>query len=344
MKIDVFAAENTYGTGVHFAKGIASALQSQGVTTRLFWVDEGQFFHAMHAIFDDPPDLTLSFADISLNRQPIGDLWKISHFTWMVDPPIYFLHQLQGDYSYVGCVDQQDIHFIEKLGFERAYFLPHAADKNHLTPVRKNRPLRAVFFGTCVDYEMIAEQWPPTIRGQLLEACERVLSPGHISIAQALAEQGISSQDFPFYHGEVDRYTRGKDRVMLIRSFKYPIHIWGEGPWQKYAPQHHVNPPISFDQALTIMKDAQIVINSAPRFKGGAHERIFYALLSGAAVYTGENSYLKTHLPDLFTYQFGEWDLPSFDNWQAIASAGQEKVLASHTWDSRAHDLLKILK
>lgn len=92
------------------------------------------------------------------------------------------------------------------------------------------------------------------------------------------------------------------------------------------------------------MKQSQIVLNSTPRFKAGAHERIFYALLCGAAVYTGENPYLTTELPELFTYNFGVWETPDFDEWAQSASAGQERVLDSHTWDARATSFVRIIR
>ncbi len=341
MKIDVLAAGNQYGTGVHFAKGLAAALERIGVSTRLFWVDDGHFFHALHAILADPPDLSCSFADISLNKKPLGELWQIPHLSWLIDPPIYFLHQLQGAYSYAACVDAEDLAFITRTGFSRGYFLPHGADICHLTPVQVDRPYNTVFFGTCVDYEAIAEHWPKEMRELLLAASERVLSPAGITIVQALTELGVSPENLPHYHGEVDRYTRGKDRIELIRSLKDPVYIWGEGPWEKYLPGYPIHPSISFDQALNIMKQSKVVLNSAPRFKAGAHERIFYAHLCGAAVYTGENRYLTAELPELRTYRFGEWETPSFHNWAQSASAGQERVIASHTWDARAISLLK---
>ena len=340
MKIDVLAAGNQYGTGTHFAKGLAAALERNGVTTRLFWVDDGHFFHALHAILNDPPDLTCSFADISLNKKPLGDLWQIPHLSWLVDPPIYFLHQLQGTYSYAACVDAEDLAFITRLGFPRGHFLPHGADICHLTPINIERPYNAVFFGTCVDYEAIAAHWPVEIRELLLVASARVLSPAGVTIAQALQELGVNSENLPHYHGEVDRYTRGKDRIELIRSLKDRVHIWGEGPWGKYLPGYPIHPSVSFDQALDIMKQSRVVLNSAPRFKAGAHERIFHALLCGAAVYTGENRYLTAELPELLTYQFGTWDTPVFSNWDEVASAGQARVVASHTWDSRAATFL----
>ncbi len=344
MKIDLLAAGNQYGTGLHFARGLADALERQGSVVRRFWIDDGYFSSAMHEILQDPPDLTCSFADISFQRLPLGSFWQIPHLSWLVDPPIYFLHQMQGPYSYIACIDQKDALFVEKLPFPRVTFLPHAADKKHLTEIKKERPYKSVFFGSCIDYEEIAKSWPDQEKELLLEASRRVLSPEGLSIAEVLIDLGIPSHDLPCYHGEVDRYTRGKDRVELIRSFPEAVHIWGEGPWKKYLPSHPIHPAIPFDETLALMKESQLVLNSTPRFKAGAHERLFYALLCGAAVYTGENSYLSKELPEAYFYQFGHWQAPSFDDWKVRALAGQERVLASHTWEARATTCYQYLK
>src|SRR5262249_1229 len=142
MKIDFLVGNNPYGTTVHFSKGLSEALRRLGVSTRLFWVDDGLFFQAFYDIMADPPDFTCSFSDISLEKKPLGDLWQIPHLSFLVDPPIYFLHQLLGDYGWVSCVDEHDVAFVKGLGFQRSFFLPHAADRNVLTSVEKERPFK----------------------------------------------------------------------------------------------------------------------------------------------------------------------------------------------------------
>ncbi len=92
------------------------------------------------------------------------------------------------------------------------------------------------------------------------------------------------------------------------------------------------------------MQESQLVLNSSPRFKQGTHERIFYALLCGAAVYTGENTYIREHLPEVYTYHYGSWEPPSFDRWRERVEAGQQKVLAEHTWDKRAEQILNAIQ
>lgn len=326
MKIDFLIAENPYGTTVHFARGLAEALKRQGAETRLFWIGEGHFYHAFYTMMGDPPDLTCSFSDISLQKKPLGELWHIPHLSILIDPAIYFLHQLKGDYSYISCVDENDCDFIRALNFSRVFFFPHGVEANLKTDPHKNRPFDAVFFGTCLDYEAIAERWGEN-RELLTAASERVLNSSEVSILQALVELGVEEERLPLFHYEVDTYTRGKERVELIKEC--PASIWGNGPWKKYLPECELHPPVSFEETLNIMKQSKVVLNSSPRFKRGFHERILYAYLCGAAVYTRNTPFLEKNFPEIGR------------KWQECAEIGQQCVLAEHTWDSRALTLLQ---
>jgi len=327
MKIDFLIADNTYGSTLHFAKSFSQALERQGAHTRLHWIADGHFFHAFHAITQDPPDLTCSFSDIHLAGNPIGDLWQIPHLSLLIDPAIYFLHQLKGDYSWVSCVDKGDVDFVRALNFERVFYLPHGGERSLTTPPAKSRPFDVVFFGSCKEFETQDEI--------VLSAASRVLSPGNISILQSLVDLGVTDEQLPGYHTEVDLYTRFKDRIELLRALKsHQVHIWGNGPWEKYVPNALIHPPIPFDQTLEIMKEAKVVVNSSPRFKQGLHERIIYGSLCGAAVLSA--------IGGGYTYRYGEWEDLSFDNWEEIAAQAQARILAEHTWDHRANTLLEV--
>jgi spore maturation protein CgeB len=343
MKIDFLIGENPYGTTPHFARGLAKALENMGVETRLFDVSDGCFFQAYYSILENPPDYTCSFSDINFEKKSLGEFLQIPHFSFLVDPPIYYLHQLQGNYSYVSCVDRLDCAFVKSLDFKKVSFLPHAADEIHRTHVEVERPLDAVFFGTCIDYETIFEIWPDSIKDLLLEASHQVLSPKGISIAQALLNLGVSSYDLPRYHAEVDHFTRGKDRIEMLRVLEGNINIWGNGPWEKYVPHATVHPSIPFDQTLAVMKKSKVVLNSSPRFKSGAHERIFYAFMCGAAAYSGDNDFIREEVPETITYFHGAWKKGFFGNWKERAQQGQERIIEYHTWKSRAQSLLHLM-
>lgn len=345
MKIDLLVGDNDYATEQHFAQALAAALERLGFSTRLFWVGEGHFFHALHEMMKEPPDWSCSFSDISLEGKPLGSLWTIPHLSWFADPPIYFLHQLTAAHGWSCCVDEKDLAFVRSLGFERSFFLPHAAEISCKTEVDQERPFDCVFFGSCIDYEALETAWPARDKELLLEACRLVLSPQSLSIAEVLISLGVGAADFARLHDEVDRYTRGKDRVELIRSIKGArTHIWGKGSWSKYFPSHPVHPPIAFKECLKVMQQSKVVLNSSPRFKAGAHERVFYALMCGAAPMTARNGFVEAHVPETFTYRSGEWEAPDLSSWKQRAMAGQENVVRNHTWDARAEKLARFFR
>lgn len=343
MKIDILVGENEYGTTPHFAKGLGKALEALGTSVRIFWVGEGHFFHAFYALSNDPPDLTCSFSDISLNQQPLGELWNIPHLTLLIDPPIYFLHQLTTKNAWVSCADYQDTEFVRQLGFAKTFCLPHATDRDLFTPVDQKRPYDIVFFGTCVDFEQIAQDWQSKDKELLYEASKRVLTSQSVSILQTLVELGVQELELPRLYSEVYQYTRGKERIELIRALKkYKVHVFGAGPWERFVPDAHVHASIDFIQSIAIMQQSKVVLDSAPRFKAGCHERVFYALMCGASIYTAETLFTQEYLPEILTYRFGEWDF-NLEGWKLEAKKGQQQVLKQHTYHERAQTILSVI-
>ncbi|MCH9628105.1 MAG: hypothetical protein S4CHLAM2_17580 [Chlamydiales bacterium] len=320
MKVDFLIGDNRYGSAAHFSKMLAAAFERQGVYTRLHWIAEGRFSDALHTIQSDPPDLTCSFSDI---KPPLGLFWP--HLSLLVDPAIYFLHQLQGEQAWVSCVDEGDVEFLRSLDCERAFYLPHGVESTLKTSPAKKRPYDVVFFGSCIEPEA-----PDEI---VLAASQRVLSSENLSILQSLVELEIADEKLPGYHMQVDLYTRFLDRVSLLKSLKsHRVHIWGEGAWEKYVPHATVHPAIPFEKTFEVMQAAKIVVNSSPRFKRGLHERILYGAMCGAAVLSASEIG--------YTYCYGEWENQTFKDWEQKADQLQSHVLAHHTWDHRAKTLL----
>ncbi len=332
MKIDFLIADNPYDTTPYFAEGFIAALQKGGADVRSLKITPATFVDVCKKIQERKPTLTLSFSDITDGGgNSLGNCLQIPHFTYMLDPAIYFLYHLQGSYSYVSCVDQGDVEFVKNLGFERVSFLPHAVD-GRVKCYFESPSYDAVFFGTCIDYEAL--KLPPN----LMEAANRVLT-SDVSILQALIDLKTSDENLvPSFH-LVDHYTRGKERVELVSAMP-SVSIWGGGPWEKYASHASIYDPIEFNEAIDIMRQAKVVLNSSCRFKRGYHERIFYALLVGTPVITAENPLLKG-FEGVLTYKPGEWEsAPDLLEKEFSIEAGQARVIDEHTWDSRAKELL----
>lgn len=335
MKIDFLIANNLYDTTTTFAHGLIKALEKEGSEVRVLKISEDTFIDVAKQICKRAPNFTLSFSDITDGQgESLGNCIEIPHFTYMLDPAIYFLPHLQGKYSHVCCVDQGDVEFVKQVGFQNVSFLPHAVDAStvHYSEVPE---YEVVFFGSCIDYKHLK------LTDLMMEAANRVLT-SQISILEALVELKVADEQLVASFHMVDHYVRGKEREQLVAAFAN-ILIWGDGPWESYAPHATVNAPIPFDEVLEVMRLSKVVLNCSSRFKRGYHERIFNSLLVGTRVITAENPLLKD-FPGVLSYTPGKWE-------QAIdlldvrvdIEAGRQKVLDEHTWENRAKQILKVM-
>lgn len=215
---------------------------------------------------------------------------------------------------------------------------------------------------------------PIALNKVLDDAVDIVFSNEQVSLGYALAHawqaslldpQGV---DFATLYYYLDNYTRGKDRVELIRSIKNAkVHVFGELAidnavgvldWDKYlasCPNITVHPPTLFGKGLEILKKSKIILNSMPFFRDGTHERIFTGLACGCLPITSESKYLHeqfTNGENLLFYQASKRDaintvvddlLNNEQKRREIAARGRKVVMKHHTWDQRVEELMAIM-
>ena len=169
-----------------------------------------------------------------------------------------------------------------------------------------------------------------------------------------------------FYY--VDYYTRGKERVELIRAIKdVPVDVFGETSqemdvnrqgWEYYlrdCKNVRLHPSVPFSTSLEMLKQSKIALNSMPFFKNGTHERVFTALGSGALPITAGNIYWPAHFTDgeeiaLYQRENGHRHGELVHKYladetlrQTVVAKGAAKVQQEHTWDRRAEQALEQL-
>lgn len=175
----------------------------------------------------------------------------------------------------------------------------------------------------------------------------------------------LSPSDVNNLYISLDLYVRACDRIELLKSLEgLPVHIFGnkqgKAEWGDFLDlkkgDYTLHPAVDFPQSVEIMKQAQIVLNSSPMFKTGAHERIFYGLGSGAAVLTNQTAWIRDHYlenEEILLYDLKnkceirqkiEELLFHPEKLEQIAQRGQEKVMKQDTWDQRAGSLLGIME
>lgn len=372
---------NLYESKRHFTQKLAEAMERRGIETLIVDVNEGPLrVDAVREIQGFAPDLTCSFNTLlPLSEEKyLWDFLSIPHLSMLVDPLMYGMDLTKSPYSILSVVDRNDINEAVIPTFKNLFFFPHAVEKELSFDEKAERPFDVVFLGSCYDYESLRASWqqrnPEGLNKVLNDAIDIVFSDNRSSLANALAQawghSGLDPRgvDFVSLFYYLDNYTRGRDRIELIRSIKnVPVHIFGELStdnavgflgWQPYLAGNSnvtIHPSVPFAEGLEIQKKAKICLNSMPFFRDGTHERVFTALACGAVPVTSESVYLRESFADgqdLVYYQSNEWNrveptilslLKDEPRRRAIAASGRQKVMAAHTWDHRVSLLEKEL-
>lgn len=370
-----------YGVLHHFTKKFYEALVRAGISCRLLEAQYDNPKPFLDKIFSDPPECTLSFNGLLPDEQGrfFCDMIKIPHIACLVDSPNHFFSLVKSPYSIITCVDRFSCDFFRGMNFQNVLFMPHAVEKDLAQGLDEDRVYDVVMLSSCIDYEGIRKSWkkmfPAPLCNVMDEAIEAYFADEETSYVQAFVlamdkyqrqHSDIDPQklDFIAVFDQLETYIKGKDRVDLVKSVKdAKVHVFGSSSgaasWKKYLGKSHPNvvirDPVPFEQALQIMQQSKIVLNSCSWIKNGAHERIFASLLSGALVITVENIYMREHFQDgknIVFYRYREMDqvnekvneyLAEEKKRKSLVAKGRETVLKGHTWDHRAAALIKEL-
>lgn len=372
---------NLYESKRYFTQKFAEAMNRRNIETRIVDVEESPLSGEMIAsVKRYSPDITLSFNSLlplSENKF-LWDYLHIPHLAVLVDPALYSVNLTQSQYSILSCVDRSDVDAVRSYQFNRVFFLPHAVERELFQREHFSKKYDVVFLGSCYDYESLRVSWkqrnPEALNKVLDDAIDIVFNDKQISLTNALITAWNASKldpagvDFTTLFYYLDNYTRGKDRVNLIRSIKdAKVYVFGETSrdnavgilgWQQYlASQKNVtvHPSVPYAAALEILMQTKIALNSMPFFKNGSHERVFAALACGAVPITTENQYFREIFKDGEDLCFYKMNNPAEANEKVnalltdearraqLALNGSTKVKQNHTWDSRVDLLLKEL-
>lgn len=382
-KVCFVADYNLYETKRYFAKMLVEALQRQNLEVLCLDPILDGSEASLLAIQLFSPDVVCTFNSVRSTYR--GGFWwdyfSIPYFSILLEPACYSLDLLRSPLSIISCVDRQDIATMQAINFKRAFFFPHAVERELSPDPHLEKKYEVAFFGSCYDYESMRIYWggiiPIWTSRVIDDAIGIVFLDDTISLDQALRKACEASPQFQkevkadersFSYRCLDYYTRGKDRIELIRSIKNAhVHVFGElkqglgvekKGWSHYlAGQSNVtlHPPVPFAEALQIMKQSKIVLNSMPYCRDGSHERVFAALACGALPVSSESKFLREEFcagKEIEFYQAAHRAdiseridalLSNEPQRQAAVASGREKVMQRHTWDHRAELLMSVL-
>lgn len=382
-RIDLFMPPRSqYGVLHHFTKKLYEAFNRIGVSCRILEAQRDNPRPFLEKIFADPPDCTLSFNGLLPDDEGrfFCDLVNIPHVAFLVDSPNHFFSLVKSPKTIITCVDKYSCDFFHGLKSQQVLFTPHGVEKELQAGNDAERNYDVVMLSSCIDFEAIRNSWKSKFSSALCkvmdEAAEKTLNEVDLSFVQAF----VSTLDARCKnHGDIDPkkidfietfdlledYVKGKERFELLRSIKDArVDVFGsstdDGGWSKYFGKKNSNivirDPVPYEQALEIMKQSKIVLNSCAWIKNGIHERILAAMLSGALTVVAENIYLRGNFRDgseLVFYKYSEMDqinekindyLAEEDKRRHVAAQGRQAVLKHHTWDHRASTLIQELE
>lgn len=377
QRIDLFLPPHNKNPILHaFTQQLAAALTRQGVSCRLL---ESQFHNPqpfLEKLFEDRPDCTLSFNGLLPDDQGrfFCDLVEIPHVACLVDSPNGFLPLIHSRRTFICCSDQSAVDFFKGVGATQLLFLPHATGGQNRGDPESDRPCDLLFLGSYIDAEQLRNNWseryPEVVEELLIQAADLLLR-SEMSMVEALAQvmdklvaEGqpldMAVLHYPQLLEELEGYLCGKERLALIKAFhkckitlytpEEDLPLWRKALGEAPNVEYQVADP--FADAMSLLQQAKIVLNSSPHIRRGGHERIYNAMEAGALVVTGYNPYLGTQFHDgkeLLFYRYQELDqlearveqlLKEPSKRCAIAQAGQKLVLERDTWDQRAVVLL----
>jgi Glycosyl transferases group 1 len=274
----------------------------------LFADQLGEAYQALgHTVAQEGADLTLSFTTLPERCQGIQLL---------VDHP---LERQISPGATVGCVDRTHIEAVTRYfgDHHRPFFLPHAGCcLDGPGDPYADRDIDILFSGGFEDPRPYALEIPT--------------EPLDLEHARTL------------FH-PWDRHQRFSRREQVLRALGQAgiaVDVWGMG-WDQLRERepHRFHDPVPFDQILALYRRAKVVLHVGPNFPCGSHERVFSAMMAGAAVLCDRNPYWEETLTGRCA-MYDLDDLPSLarallndrGRRTALAAAGRAEAFASHTW------------
>lgn len=374
-KVDVVLPNHSqYGVQEHFTHKIAEAFRRRGLSCREL-AGKDRFL----VPFNDPPQLTFFINGcIKMNsKHYLCDWLQVPHVTYIIDPPVRFSQFLDSSHMILACDDRSSCSFLDIIKYPYSVFMPHAVEQELTFDATQERIYDISIQSSFIDCEAQRRLWAGKFPSKIYRAMEEALSatladettPFLMALIQALSSRfeldlrNVEAFKNPMIQAafeEVEMYIKGRDRLDLISEVSKlnVVHVFGneESAWKQYfqnQPNVVIHPAVSYQEALNVMKQSRIVLNSSIKNKHGAHERIFSGLACGAVVVTNENVYLKEnfiHGEDLILFRRSNFAAMNEDiknllhhekRRKEMAETGRTKVMAHHTWDHRIDKLLK---
>lgn len=243
--------------------------------------------------------------------------------------------------------------------------------KNVQNVLLKDRPLDVVFCAT--NYGFPYRSWRNEdskfygLRKLLDDVADDLIFSPHRTIFDAfknvLKKRGMEDENamklclplFSLMYFYLRTYRRIKCIEMMAKS-KIKIDVYG-GNWNKvpFADKLNIHGAIDYSQSLEVYSNAKIVLNECATFDDGIHDRVFSAMLNGAAVVSDYSTCFDKEFvigEEIETYEWNKIEeMPNivasmlFDDKkrQWMIEKAHERASRNYTWANRAMQIVEIV-
>ena len=146
-------------------------------------------------------------------------------------------------------------------------------------------------------------------------------------------------------------WRRQKSVEFLVQN-DIPVDVFGRN-WEHvaFADKLRIHGTVSYAETLHIFTQAKLIYQDNAEFNNGAHDRIFTAMLHGAAVMSEYSQYLDEEFvagEDLLLYDWQHGaeqvrEIPALladqDRRRAMTARAYQKATARHRWQNRAQTI-----
>ncbi|MFR4351907.1 MAG: glycosyltransferase [Roseburia sp.] len=381
-KVLVFSSrEICYMSSRFFANQIGAAFEELGFETEICELDdEDDLDERLMPYIGGKYRLILDFNSklprmVLEDGTPYLDALNGPFFDYILDHPLFHHNGLVGGASnmHVLVLDEAQQRYVKSCypKIKSVHTLPLGAT-SAIYDGEKEAECRILFPGTydCPDavYEVVKAAPDPlcsTMKRLIERRVEEPLLPMEEGFAELLKEEGrnLSAEQFALLMNSmyaVDAYIRDYFRKLVVDallSAEIPITLMGEG-WDKYSYRDERSlrreRGLPFGLSFERIAKAHILLNCAPIFSRGMHDRIPAGMANRAVVLTDGNPYLDREFADgkdLCFYslkdihslcQKAQLLIENGDLRGEIAQRAYHKFEENHTWKRRAQTLLRI--
>lgn len=378
----IYQVDSPYGALRSFMNELVEAFRLMKIDVTIIDFGRKDAMEQLAGKLTENFDAVLSFncyiANIKLSDGGyLQDYIRAPYYYFLVDHPMHHHRVLREKLKnfHALCVDKYFIEYIHTYypQIKTVAMIPHGGITDGKPLIYHDRKIDVLFTGSykdCEELRALMEGSEEPARTLSLELVKELL--GNTALRQEEAfdnvlqrlnirlEKEQHAEWLSIIGNVADHYIRGIYRNKMLEAMAnepYEVEIYGEG-WDKctiQAPNLHYHKAVSYEENITLMNNAKIVLNTYTGFKHGAHERIFSTMLSRALCMTDTNEYIEEHFSDkenvvIFSYDdmqvYKEMIRHYLKNEREagdIAERGYQLAKQEHTWKERAEEIAGII-